>query len=693
MDHARIRERLIYLTRELDPQDLENFNQQLEETLKEAVELNILKVDAFNADSFGVLQDQLQLIFTTLNLGILTTIDCALKAKLQAQVAHVIAFEGAAVSMRNLACVINYQPGTYFPTLSHDLYHYMALQKEKAMSGMQDRAIIESIVFRTLQQDQALLMYDEQDKFTAGGSHVMVLKQVQHIIGEETFPTHYYGEAMSFANYAQQALNRSIQRLKVGEKNFHGFVNSVSRDPDFLSKVAKRAEYCRSYMAFLNGVYVLPEDKFYGNAQKLPFATTLLHSVPRTFHTQDFDYASYDKVTVSDNDFLLCKCDGTQPCNCTAPAIMAGIPTPALDQICDTQKWPVGVKFMMYAIIGRSLYDLKTTDDALACLPGFWGVAGSGKSTLTTLIQNILSTAQHITGPRGELFCRSEALWKRWLKVPTDEALIKTRQSMDVKTHVGVLESHVEPNFPLSGVYRSLAVVVQEVKRGTNLPAASMLKMVGGENTSISIKNKLPVQQPWAPPVYMCMNRVPDIFIDTNNEWHRRVVIWLFEQKVKNADQGLEKKLSEEITRIIIKLNRIYLAWVKFCKKRTVYPENPDDDVYQPHAYFMRTRTKFFSSVSLHIAFVEEYLQSGMFTVTNSPADFVDVSLIKQHYGQYKLQEGCTHTTATRDDAEAIVRAIKAYGVEEAIGDKREKVLTGLRYNPPPPVLPSVVGQ
>jgi hypothetical protein len=252
-----------------------------------------------------------------------------------------------------------------------------------------------------------------------------------------------------------------------------------------------------------------------------------------------------------------------------------------------------------------------------------------------------------------------------------------------------MLESKAEGNFPLMGVKDALAVFITELRFDTNLPASMFLKMVCGESVKIAIKNEYPVDRMWGAPIGMCMNLPSPLFKDSKGEWHRRLLIFLFGQRVQRAEQNLEQQLELELDRIIIKLNRIYLAWSTFVSTRPPYDDlHPKEAAYQPHAYFHRTRTMYFTQISMHTAFIEALLQRG--TLVKEVGAKAEWAKILNEWSNYKMAETGKHCNITSKDKEDLIQILTSnHGCTTENGANREiSHIVNVKYNLPPAVVP-----
>jgi len=97
--------------------------------------------------------------------------------------------------------------------------------------------------------------------------------------------------------------------------------------------------------------------------------------------------------------------------------------------------------------------------------------------------------------------------------------------------------------------------------------------MCSGENMTVAIKNKTPFSMKWSAPGALAGNELFN-FNDNAGSIQRRIVLFRFENKVEKMDSDLDKKLYNEMPRILIKANKLYRHFASRYGNRSLYEPN-----------------------------------------------------------------------------------------------------------------------
>lgn len=219
------------------------------------------------------------------------------------------------------------------------------------------------------------------------------------------------------------------------------------------------------------------------------------------------------------------------------------IPTPALDVIFTAQNLTSeangGIHLLswIYTLVGRMLWDVGTLDD-WQIAPFFKGVAGTGKSTILRVLR---------------MFYESD--------------------------DVGIMANNIEGKFGLAALYRKLMVLCFELRSDFGLDQADLQSLMSGEYMSIPVKFKTAVSNiKWSAPLAVAGNMAAN-WTDGSGSMSRRWVIIEFQVPVKQSDPMLMKKITDELPRILVKCNRLYLDRIATLGEKGVWSKDPLTDV------------------------------------------------------------------------------------------------------------------
>lgn len=524
--------------------------------------------------------------------------------------------------------------------INFDRYYYLQVAKDK--KGLDNRLnsmVIESLVLKELEcRRYAHIIFTPDGRFSDGQHNqsdkdprIALYDRAQYVNTGISECTHYYGHVFDLRKFVYQVL--SMHRIGNMSSNMNTaaehFVTRTLRAPQILQLYSPRIMMQRIFLAFINGVYVLSQDRFITNNETLPRTDGDSCGVPYLFHDTIFNYIP---DTLSAADFLICKCSGgtpcicpprtpctcggVPPCRCPEPPFLRHIPTLALDALLGGQGWPLGVRLMMMAVLGRCLHQLHSLTEKLHLLPILYGVGGSGKSTLANLVDMMLSSCfTHLYNDRTYIHTPNLI---QVLNNDASEDVIVVPGSATKKPHTHEIESRVEERFPLQNVLNEkLAVTATELRRDSNFPQSFLLKMAEGGQIEITNKNVKPVPFQWNLPMLICLNfnQAPHSWSDDSGEMSRRVAIFMFEKRPDAVDPDLPQKLAAELANIILKCNKIYLAWAKYAQGKDIYPAGSTAGAFQPAAYFAASRDKFIETINPFLSFWNYLLAEKMIEV------------------------------------------------------------------------------
>lgn len=219
------------------------------------------------------------------------------------------------------------------------------------------------------------------------------------------------------------------------------------------------------------------------------------------------------------------------------------IQTPALEKILEHQEFSPDVCKIIYAMMGRCLYDVNEIDHWEIIL-FIKGVAGSGKSTIGKILKDFYPAAD-----------------------------------------VAVLSSNIERKFGLGAIFDKLMFLCFEVKATWGLDQGDFQCMISGEEIPVAIKHKTAVTTLWKVPGMLMGNEVARSWQDAAGSMTRRVLVAEFNKRVKNTDTTLGKQLKEQLAAILHKCNMAYHDLVRTCGSANIWNKIPQ--------YFIDTQKHF----------------------------------------------------------------------------------------------------
>lgn len=178
------------------------------------------------------------------------------------------------------------------------------------------------------------------------------------------------------------------------------------------------------------------------------------------------------------------------------------------------------IQTMLYCLMGRLLYDLKTLDNWEKML-FFLGRPGCGKSTLTDILCKMYET-----------------------------------------TDIGTIATKIETVFGLSSLVNKLLVAGPEIKKDCQLCSADLQSMCSAERIEIRTKHVTAESVQWKTPFFMAGNTVPSAWSDA---MIRRAATFVFKHGFDDSEKDPElaaKIIAQELPSIIRKINKAYLSIV-----------------------------------------------------------------------------------------------------------------------------------
>ncbi len=191
---------------------------------------------------------------------------------------------------------------------------------------------------------------------------------------------------------------------------------------------------------------------------------------------------------------------------------------PSLLNLMTYQKWEEDVQRQLCIMIGRCMYYVGT--DNWQVIPFMLGLAGTGKSTIITLVKMIY-------------------------------------EAMDVS----VLSNNMQTTFGMDTVADKFMFIAPEVKSNFKLDQSEFQSMVTGEGMALNRKLKETKNIPnWLVPGIMAGNETFG-YADSAGSIVRRIVLFMFKRKIKkeHSDPQLPRKLAAELPDIMLACNRLYL--------------------------------------------------------------------------------------------------------------------------------------
>lgn len=407
--------------------------------------------------------------------------------------------------------------------------------------------------------------------FTVSGDYTFHYKPVMDVnlfIYEAIYPYHIHPELWCWLTDRPSTPDQMIKHLK----------NGVFQELPMLNK--RRYQW-----SFRNGVFDAKENAFYKYTREQDDDITVAQ-LDRKWTTAKYYDCDFDDATFESG---------------------MSIPTPYVQSILDSQNFPERVCWMLYASIGRLAFDVNSMD-RLQYMIFLHGVAGSGKSTLISLIEYMYD-----------------------------------------KIDVGNLMNVGSPTFALEHIVDKFIYLCYDVDDRITLDQTTFQQMTSGEGMAIPRKFKVPVEKLWTTPGIMAGNQYPN-WIDKSGNISRRMLVWRFATKPANNNPDLALRCRIEFPSFLRKCITCYHELLHVIRQR---PENtrglwhilPDIT----GDYFTDTKQHLrMESVPVLAFFYDEFTYDPNSSDTFSAADM---------YGYYQLWAKATRKKIpSRSDFEGEIR-------------------------------------
>ena len=347
-----------------------------------------------------------------------------------------------------------------------------------------------------------------------------IYKQIYH----NGHATHAWKHLMPTLAFIYESVNRETN----GEmwRNLTDSHDNPKRAATYLinakDKMLPTLQPDRHLFAFTDGIYDAANCEFH------PYETSPLPS---------------DRVAVK---FFQLKFDVYEMAKYTSD--WYSIPTDALQSIFNYQELDTEVCKVMYAMMGRCLYNLGE-HDKWEVIMFIKGVAGSGKST----IGKILKEFYH----------------------PAD---------------IAILSSNIERKFGLAAIYDKLLFLCFEVKASWGLDQGDFQCMISGEEIQIPVKHQTAFTKEWVVPGMLMGNEVAHSWLDAAGSMTRRIMVAEFNKRVKQTDTTLGTQLKQNFPSILHKCNLAYHEMVQKTGTSSLWETLPD--------YFKDTRKNLSATIN-----------------------------------------------------------------------------------------------
>lgn len=229
------------------------------------------------------------------------------------------------------------------------------------------------------------------------------------------------------------------------------------------------------------------------------------------------------------------------------------IPTPYLDSIYTYQELSPEVIEINKMFLGRMLYNVSYLDN-WQVISMLLGCGGTGKSTIHNVVR---------------MFYESQ--------------------------DIGIMSNNYQKVFGLSDIYDKFAFIAPEIKKDWSIDQAEFQEIVSGGKVNVNIKNKSSINIEWQTPGMLAGNENPG-FVDNASSIQRRMVCTRFDNKVKDGDPLLSKRLEDEVDCIMKQCNLYYLEFVRRYGDKDIWSWLPP--------YFLETQTMMACASNALIAFL-----------------------------------------------------------------------------------------
>lgn len=197
------------------------------------------------------------------------------------------------------------------------------------------------------------------------------------------------------------------------------------------------------------------------------------------------------------------------------------IPTPALDEIFNTQKLSPDVRRWTLCLFGRLFYSVGELDD-WQVFPFIKGLAGTGKSVLLNHIKRIYDARD-----------------------------------------VGIISNTIEKQFGFGQIAGKFIGIADDIRNGFQLDQSDFQNACSGNAVSVAIKHDKPqIIDPWTTGLLLSGNEPPG-YHDNSGSFGRRMAVIQFDYNVENPDGSMAQRLLDEMPSFIAKCNRQYRNMIR----------------------------------------------------------------------------------------------------------------------------------
>jgi hypothetical protein len=383
----------------------------------------------------------------------------------------------------------------------------------------------------------------------------------EKIYNDKGYNTHAWKKAMSVKEFIQDATKKEYnfamwQNLTHAKDNLKACVEYLSScpGPEFEDLVKQRNVY-----SFKNGIYITKKwDTEYETwkDQWIPFEGKGSIKIGESIVGCKLFDIDFDDCSSIENwfDIIKTKC-------------------PHFMSLMNDQRWPEEVQKWMCILIGRLMYEVGELDN-WQVMPYLLGMAGTGKSTI---LENIIKLLYDIED-------------------------------------IGVLSNNMEKKFGVGPLADKKIFIGPEIKGNLSLEQAEFQSMISGESMQVAKKYFEARTIKFTAPGICAGNETPN-FTDNAGSMARRIIVFLFGNKIKKGDTKLGHKIQKEIAYIIQACNRGYLATIEEHGKSGIWEILPE--------YFKETQ----ESMAENTNGLTHFLKSSLVTFGKEGKDEKGVEL------------------------------------------------------------------
>lgn len=358
------------------------------------------------------------------------------------------------------------------------------------------------------------------DLFTCAGDKMLMRDSTHLYAPVMTKDGHNSGHYKLHTSH-EDFLYESVGDQSMFPQNYHTLTSKMSVPPHILHLFARvhnnRVPFYttdRHLFSFENGIYDVRTNQLnpYGSSGTLRDISGTASVISDRVSTSNY----FDLEIVHDD--------------LTVPDPM-DIPTPEIDRVLDTQGYSSAEKRTVYFLLGRMLFDINEMDTWSVALY-MRGVAGTGKSTLLSLLAELYTTDK-----------------------------------------VGRMMSDGSATFADEHLLDKNIVIAQDLDDKTTFSLGRFNCFIAGETVSTNRKFKTAVTHTWHAPLAFASNVRPP-WKDQAGNVGRRLVIAPFKKVIKKSDMGLFARCKRTLNRFLVKITRLYHQAVHRFGSRSLWDKN-----------------------------------------------------------------------------------------------------------------------